>query len=67
MTDDRPDPLAERLCAAWISCQLRIGLDYALKNYVRPNPNLPGDFWYAIAKAIRAEAWQAKIRGEEAP
>lgn len=43
--------LARKLCAAFLSENLGIGMDYALKTYVKEDV---GQYWYALVDFIRS-------------
>lgn len=52
--------LARRLCAAFLSYQMGIGIEYAYKNYVAKTP---GEFWQALSAVVleQYKAWQSEI------
>jgi hypothetical protein len=66
---ERYTALAERLYAAWLSQRMSIGVDYALKTYVRGQGPL-GQLWIQFAKLISeamSEAMNDMITQKDAP
>lgn len=53
MNDEYYIELARRLCAAFISQQRGIGLEYALKRYV---PDQIGPYWIGLASVVASSA-----------
>jgi hypothetical protein len=46
-------PLAERLCAAYISAQMGFAsIDYVIKKYIRPLGKPPSEVWFQIAEFV---------------
>jgi hypothetical protein len=61
-------PLAERLCAAYISAQMGLAsVDYVIKRYVRAIGEPPSDLWFQIAAFVSDVMRQAKPLPETAP
>jgi hypothetical protein len=50
--------LGRRLCAAYISYRMGIGVEYALKKYVS---DTPGQFWLSLAKDLNARLVQSQV------
>jgi hypothetical protein len=56
---DHRAELARRLCAALVSKRLGIGMDYALKNYVKNAGK--EEYWLQLADALNANSQNSQI------
>jgi hypothetical protein len=52
--DDYIKELARRLCAATLSCELRVSLQHAYKNWIKTQGSAIGDYWISLAKQVVA-------------
>jgi hypothetical protein len=59
-------PLAERLCAAYITVQMNFAsADYVLKRYVRGIGQPPSEAWFQIAEFVSDVLQRAKALPED--
>jgi hypothetical protein len=59
-------PLAERLCAAYITVQMNFAsADYVLKKYVRGIGKPPSEVWFQIADFVSEVMQRAKMQPED--
>jgi hypothetical protein len=56
--DEYIKELARRLCAAAMSCELRVSLQHASKNWVKTQESEIGDYWISLALQVAARPIQ---------
>jgi hypothetical protein len=50
--DEYVKELARRLCAATLSCELRVSLQHAYNNWVKTQASEIGDYWISLAEQV---------------
>ncbi len=52
--DEYTKELARRLCAAALSCELRVSLQHAYNNWVKTQGSEIGDYWISLAEQVKS-------------
>jgi hypothetical protein len=52
--DEYVKELARRLCAATLSCELRVSLQHAYNNWIKTQESEIGDYWISLAQQVVA-------------
>ena len=63
--DDYIKELARKLCAASLSCEMRVSLQHAYKNWVKGQESEIGDYWISLAEQVVAARYSKPLTQQQ--